>query len=79
MCRLCQPSFLYTMPVICMTSLRCVDHSLYYAISLCNVPLAGSKVACTTLANILLQAHVLDVSDKEKSLRCLRRQDKLSN
>ena len=37
------------------------------------------KAACTTLANILLKAHVLNVSDKEKSLGCLRRQDKLSN
>ena len=35
--------------------------------------------ACTTLADILLKAHVLNVSDKEKSLGCLRRQDKLSN
>ena len=44
-----------------------------------DAPLAGSKAACTTLANILLKAHVLNVSDKEKSLGCLRRQDKLSN
>ena len=44
-----------------------------------DAPLAGSKAACTTLANFLLKAHVLNVSDKEKSLGCLRRQDKLSN
>ena len=44
-----------------------------------DTSLAGSKTACTTLASILLKAHVLNVSDKEKSLGSLRRQDKLSN
>ena len=60
------------------TKMRCRFH---FAELLCFVdaPLAGSKAACTTLANILLKAHVLNVSDKEKSLGCLRRQDKLSN
>ena len=48
-------------------------------LSFVDAPLAGSKVACTTLANIILKAHVLNVSDKEKSLGCLMRQDKLSN
>ena len=48
-------------------------------LSFVDAPLAGSKAACTTLADILLKAHVLNVSDKEKSLGCLRRQDKLSN
>ena len=36
-------------------------------LSFVDAPLAGSKAACTTLANILLKAHVLNVSDKEKS------------
>ena len=48
-------------------------------ISFVDVPLAGSKAACTTLANILLKAHVLNVSDKQRSLGCLRRQYKFSN
>ena len=48
-------------------------------LSFVDAPLAGSKAACITLANILLKAHVLNVGDKEKSLGCLRRQDKLSN
>ena len=48
-------------------------------LSFVDAPLAGSKAACTTLANILLKAHVLNVSVKEKSLGFLRRQDKLSN
>ena len=48
-------------------------------LSFVDVPFAGSKAAVITLAYILLKAHVLNVSDKEKSLGCLRRQDKLSN
>ena len=48
-------------------------------LSFVDAPLAGSKAAYTTLANILLKVHVLNVSDKEKSLGCLRKQDKLSN
>ena len=58
--------------------IRCRFH-FAELLSFVDVPLAGSKAACTTLANILLKAHVLNVSDKEKSLGCLRRQDKLSN
>ena len=44
-----------------------------------DAPLAGSEAACTTLGNIPLKAHVLNVSDKEKYLGCLRRQEKISN
>ena len=59
------------------------DHGCHFhfaeLLSIVDATLAGSKAACTTLANILLKAHVLNVSDKEKSLRCLRRPDKLSN
>ena len=58
--------------------MRCRFH-FAELLSFVDVPLAGSKAACTTLANILLKAHVLNVSDKEKSLGCLKRQDKLSN
>ena len=60
------------------TKMRCRFH-FAELLSFVDAPLAGSKAACTTLANILLKAHVLNVSDKEKSLGCLRRQDKLSN
>ena len=72
--------FLYTMPKILhdQTKMRCRFH-FAELLSFVDAPLAGSKAACTTLANILLKAHVLNVSDKEKSLGCLRRQDKLSN
>ena len=57
------------------------DCRFHFAVllSFVDAPLAGSKAACTTLANILLKAHVLNVSDKEKSLGCLRWKDKLSN
>ena len=57
--------------------MRCRFH-FTELLSFVDAPLAGSKAACTTSANILLKAHVLNVSDKEKSLGCLRRQDKLS-
>ena len=60
------------------TKMRCRFH-FPELLSFVDAPLAGSKAACNTLANILLKAHVLSVSDKEKSLGCLRRQDKLSN
>ena len=60
------------------TKMRCRFH-FAELLSFVDAPLAGSKAACTTLANILLKAHILNVSDKEKSLGCLRRQDKLSN
>ena len=62
-----------------MTRLKCVVAFFLLILSLVDAPLAGSKAAWTTLANILLKAHVLNVSDKEKSLGCLRRQDKFSN
>ena len=58
--------------------MRCRFH-FAELLSFVDVPLAGSKAACTTLANILLKAHVVNVSNKEKSLGCLKRQDKLSN
>ena len=47
-------------------------------LSFVDAPLATNNAACTTLANILLKAQVLNVSDKEKAVGCLRRQEKLS-
>ena len=60
------------------TKKRCRFH-FAELLSFVDAPLASSNAACTTLANILLKAHVLNVSDKEKVVGCLRRQDKLSN
>ena len=34
---------------------------------------------CIALANILLKAFVINNSDKEKALGCLRHKEKLSN
>ena len=51
--------------------MRCRFH-FAELLSFVHAPLAGSKAACTTLANILLKAHILNVSDKEKSWGCLR-------
>ena len=44
--------------------MRCRFH-FAELLSFVDVPLAGSKAACTTLANILLKAHVLNGSEKE--------------
>ena len=54
------------MPIILhdQTKMRCRFH-FAELLSFVNAPLAGSKAACTTLANILLKAHVLNVSDKK--------------
>ena len=40
-----------------------------------NSPMARIKPACMTMSNILLKAFVLDKSDKEKQLGCLRRRE----
>ena len=58
--------------------MRCRFH-FAELLSIVDVPLAGSKAACTTLANILLKAHVLNVSEKEKSLGCLSSGGKTSS
>ena len=60
------------------TKIRCRFH-FAELLSFVAAPIASSKAACKTLANILLKAHVLNVSDKEKAVGCLRRQEKLSN
>ena len=49
--------------------MRCRFH-FAELLSFVGAPLVGSKAACTTSANIILKAHVLNVSDKEKSLGC---------
>ena len=58
--------------------LHCSKHFAELLSSM-NVPIAGSDGACSTLANIIMKAFVLNSSDKEKALGCLRRQEKLSN
>ena len=56
------------MPIILhdQTKMRCRFH-FAELLSFVDAPLAGSKAACTTLANILLKAHALNVSDKENA------------
>ena len=46
--------------------------------SLINAPFASNTDACRTLSNILLKAYVLNNSDRERELGCLRRKEKLS-
>ena len=48
-------------------------------ISVIEAPMAGNLQACRTLVNILVKARVLDASDTEQRLGCLRRQEKLQN
>ena len=43
-----------------------------------DCPMSKISDACSTLSNIILKAFVLNNSDKEKALGCLRRQEKLS-
>ena len=60
-----------------MTKMHCRFH-FAELLSFLDAPFASNNAACTTLANILLKAHVLNVSYKEKAVGCLRRQEKLS-
>ena len=46
-------------------------------LSCVDAPLAENVMACRSLANVLLKAHVLHHSDREKELGCLRRKEKL--
>lgn len=44
-----------------------------------NSPMAANRQSCGTLVNILMKARVLDASDTEQRLGCLRRQEKHQN
>ena len=44
-----------------------------------DVPFSDDGSICRTLVNTLSKAYVLDNSDTEKQIGCLRRQEKLSN
>ena len=46
-------------------------------LSYVDAALANNVMACRTVANVLLKAHVLHCSDKEQQLGCLRRREKL--
>jgi hypothetical protein len=46
-------------------------------LSYVDAPLANNSMACRTVANVLLKAHVLHHSDREQELGCLRRREKL--
>ena len=43
-----------------------------------DAPIANIADACLTLSNIILKAFVLNDSDRERELGCLRRKEKLS-
>ena len=44
-----------------------------------HVPIAGNKAACSSLANVIMKAFVINNNDRETALGCLRRKEKLSN
>ena len=58
--------------------LRCNKH-FAELLSKINAPIGGNMSTCIALANILLKAFVINNSEKEKALGCLRRKEKLSN
>ena len=60
-------------------NIHCCRAHLSKALAHISSPMVEVEGACVTLSNIFLKAFVLDKSDKEKELGCLRRREKLSN
>ena len=56
---------------------RCRNY-LKRLFSYIDAPIASIPDACLTLSNIILKAFVLNTSDRERELGCLRRKEKLS-
>lgn len=65
--------------VICKLSSSKAGCRKYIAalLSYVDAPLSNNIMACRTVANVLLKAHVLHHSDREQELGCLRRREKL--
>lgn len=59
-------------------NLHCCRAHLSQSISCIPSPLAIIQNACVTLSNIFLKSFVLDKSDTERQIGCLRRKEKLS-
>ena len=60
-------------------NLHCCRAHLIQILSCIDSPMALIKEACFSMSNILLKAFVLDHSDKDRQLGCLRRREKLSS
>ena len=60
-------------------NLHCCRAHLSQALSRIDSAMSIIQGACVTLSNILLKSFVLDNSDKERQLGCLRRKEKLSS
>ena len=56
---------------------RCQKY-LAKLLSMTDAPVANCPAVCQSLAHLLFKAHVLNLSDKEQQLGCLRRKEKLS-
>ena len=59
-------------------NLHCCRAYLSQALYCIDNPVVAIQGACLTLSNIFLKAFVLDNSDKERQLGCLRRKEKQS-
>ena len=60
-------------------NLPCCRAHLIQILSCIDSPMALIKEAYFSMSNILLKAFVLDHSDKDRQLGCLRRREKLSS
>ena len=58
-------------------NVHCCRTHLSQTFARIDSPMALIKGACVTVSNILLKAFVLNNSDKERQLGCLRRKEKL--
>ena len=62
---------------LCESRKYCGNYMLKL-LEMVNSSLARNKSACKSLKNILFKAYVLNHSDRENELGCLRRREKLS-
>ena len=69
-------SAIYMFPKLLPERSKCREY-LSKILFLIDAEIAANMVACRTVANIIMKAHVLDNSDREQQLGCLRRKEKL--
>jgi len=55
----------------------CRQYLARFLSSVTDVTLSSNTMACRTIANVLLKAHVLHNSDREQELGCLRHKEQL--
>ena len=70
-------SGMHAQKTISSPRLRCRNYFIKL-LGLIHSPIADDVAACRTLANILMKSFVTAHSDREKSVGCLRRKEKLA-